>query len=170
MKDWKAWRQQKLEQGLCTHCGTNPIAFDRSPSRCEVCLDSRAKRARELREQRRLENLCPYCSQPKLENRITCGKCPTFKRNNSKRPKKIPSIVWKLKFIEAYGGKCACCGETEIMFLTADHINRDGNKDRIRDKYRRYVQNPRTDIRILCFNCNCGRELNNGICPHDKLK
>lgn len=32
-----------------------------------------------------------------------------------------------------YGGdppKCACCGEDNIGFLTLDHINNDGNKDR----------------------------------------
>lgn len=25
---------------------------------------------------------------------------------------------------------------------------------------------PKGNFRLLCFNCNCGRELNGGICPH----
>lgn len=38
----------------------------------------------------------------------------------------------KLAFIDAYGGKCACCGEAEVAFLTEEHKNRDGKKHRTR--------------------------------------
>jgi hypothetical protein len=72
----------------------------------------------------------------------------------------------------AYGGyKCVCCGEKETKFLTLDHINEDGYKDRrwgmgfytwlIRNNFPPIVQ-------ILCFNCNCGKSLNGGMCPHLK--
>lgn len=30
------------------------------------------------------------------------------------------------KCFDQYGAICACCGETEILFLTFDHINNDG--------------------------------------------
>src|ERR1019366_4483037 len=33
-------------------------------------------------------------------------------------------------FIAAYGGKCACCGETERIFLTIDHIGGGGAEHR----------------------------------------
>ena len=32
--------------------------------------------------------------------------------------------------INAYGGRCACCGETHIDMLTIDHVNNDGNVHR----------------------------------------
>lgn len=74
----------------------------------------------------------------------------------------------------AYGGyKCACCGETEPKFLTLDHIFNDGSH------HRKAIRNRGSGIfkwlkdhgypagfQILCMNCNHGKALNNGICPH----
>lgn len=75
--------------------------------------------------------------------------------------------------IAAYGGKCQCCGETEINFLTVDHINGCTKDQRRQEAYhgdgmwghlRR--NNYPTGYQILCYNCNLGRALNGGICPH----
>ena len=73
----------------------------------------------------------------------------------------------------AYGGaRCACCGETELGFLTLDHVNNDGAPHRreiggsanLLVWLRRKGYPP--GFQILCFNCNLGRALNGGICPH----
>jgi hypothetical protein len=76
--------------------------------------------------------------------------------------------------LNAYGNRCACCGELEPRFLTIDHINNDGPKHRkslgigagakfykwvVRNKFPSFLQ-------LLCWNCNQGRRLNHGICPH----
>lgn len=65
---------------------------------------------------------------------------------------------------------CNCCGEKELKFLTIDHINNDGaqhrklNKNNI-DNF--IIQNHfPEDFQILCYNCNCGKSINNGVCPH----
>lgn len=80
----------------------------------------------------------------------------------------------RLEMIQAYGGKCVCCGESHPRFLTIDHINGGGTKHR-RDigwsgssvaKYLRRMGWPQDGYQLLCFNCNCGRAFNNGICPH----
>ena len=34
------------------------------------------------------------------------------------------------KVLIAYGGKCLCCGETDLHFLTFDHKNGGGTKER----------------------------------------
>ena len=74
------------------------------------------------------------------------------------------------ELMEVYGNTCACCGESEELFLTIDHINRDGNVER--EEYPHYSypriikEADRSKYQILCFNCNMGRERNNGICPH----
>jgi hypothetical protein len=34
------------------------------------------------------------------------------------------------EIIQHYGGACACCGETEPLFLQIDHVNNDGAADR----------------------------------------
>lgn len=73
----------------------------------------------------------------------------------------------------AYGGYvCACCGETEKMFMSLDHINNDGavhRKAGLRGKqlHAWIIRNNFPPVfQVLCFNCNCGRAVNNGICPH----
>lgn len=87
----------------------------------------------------------------------------------------------KLKLRETvfshYGNSCACCGETEPAFLTIDHILNDGKLDRGNSErgghglYRKIIREefPNT-YQILCWNCNCGKHKNNGICPHKVAK
>ena len=75
--------------------------------------------------------------------------------------------------LEAYGGKCSCCGETEPIFLAMDHVNNDGYERRkitgnsshvvYRDAMRRGFP---PDYQLLCHNCNMGKSLNAGVCPH----
>jgi hypothetical protein len=88
----------------------------------------------------------------------------------------------KLEVVQHYGGKCACCGETELLFLTMDHINNDGAKHRREMSDGKRTSSGRevgsqiyfwlrknnfpTGFQILCWNCNCGRNLNGGVCPH----
>lgn len=73
---------------------------------------------------------------------------------------------------EAYGGwKCACCGELEKLFLTLEHIGGGGGKHRKKvgagNIYRWLrTNNYPTGYEILCANCNQGRRVNNGVCPH----
>jgi len=76
--------------------------------------------------------------------------------------------------IMAYGGyECRCCGETEPVFLTIDHINNDGAEHR--KEIGQSNSNLLTWLRkhdypngfqVLCFNCNIGKSINDGICPH----
>jgi hypothetical protein len=74
---------------------------------------------------------------------------------------------------EHYGGfVCACCGETEPIFLTIDHINNDGNKHRretgkVETAYWLYLNGLPDGFRVLCYNCNIGRARNGGVCPHE---
>lgn len=86
-----------------------------------------------------------------------------------------------LEVYNAYGGaQCACCGEAELKFLTLDHINNDGNKHRkeisgkTRDSRMVYYWLKRNGFppgyQILCYNCNCGKSRNKGICPHKEEK
>ena len=77
----------------------------------------------------------------------------------------------KAEVFEHYGKNCACCGESAIPFLTIDHVNDDGNKHRaeLRGKqiYTWLVKNNFPGgFQVLCYNCNCGRYRNGGICPH----
>lgn len=76
--------------------------------------------------------------------------------------------------IDTYGGVCACCGESDLEFLTIDHINNDGNKWRRNGwsggiKFYRQLKNagyPKGELQVLCFNCNCAKAFY-GYCPHE---
>lgn len=81
----------------------------------------------------------------------------------------------KLAALNAYGGTvCGCCGETTLAFLSLDHANNDGAAHRkitgagsrlynwlLREGYPQDL-----NLRVLCFNCNLGRRVNGGTCPH----
>lgn len=83
-------------------------------------------------------------------------------------------LLIKKQVMEKYGGICNCCKEKELSFLTIDHVNNDGYQDRL-DRgtassysfYLKLKRDPiRDDLQILCFNCNLGKAVNGGICPH----
>ena len=91
--------------------------------------------------------------------------CLTCKQaRNAEKRREARRIV-----MARYGGKCVCCGETEDTFLTLDHKNHDGYKDRANHGlvwFHVIRKGFPVTFQILCFNCNCGREINGGICPH----
>ena len=113
----------------------------------------------------------------KITYRSLCWKCRTYNPNPEKykETKKRWNQNLKKEVLSYYGSKCECCNETELAFLTLDHIDGGGTEERKRKKrfgsnfYRLVKQNnyPK-NLRVLCFNCNCGRQTNNGICPHQK--
>ena len=81
----------------------------------------------------------------------------------------------KLSCIDHYSNgsmQCACCGENHMDFLTMDHVNGGGMKHRREVAagkyiYRWIVKNNFPNLfQVLCFNCNCGRSVNHGVCPH----
>ena len=82
----------------------------------------------------------------------------------------------KLLIIEHYGGKCVCCGEEHIEFLTIDHINNNGaaHKKELGGSsalYHWLKRNnyPKDDFQLLCMNCNFSKG-KYGYCPHSISK
>lgn len=131
------------------------------------------------------EGLCVSCGKyPFKKDRKSCESCLEKERlarksqpSNNKENTKRRNMRRKVDAINKLGGVCACCGESEIWFLTIDHINNDGAKER-KDKfggqnkiagqyYKVLLGNEnRNDLQVLCANCNFGKYANGGICPH----
>ncbi len=71
-----------------------------------------------------------------------------------------------------YGGyRCRCCGETEPKFLTLDHVKNDGSAHRKiigRSGLLAWLKDHDypEGFQVLCMNCNHGKALNGGVCPH----
>jgi hypothetical protein len=70
-----------------------------------------------------------------------------------------------------YGGKCKCCGESEVKFLCIDHIDGGGNKHRAEvgggSTFYGWVikHNFPSGFQVLCHNCNFASGAY-GVCPH----
>jgi hypothetical protein len=81
----------------------------------------------------------------------------------------------KILVLEHYGGKCACCGETKIEFLTLNHTDNDGRKHREEvgagsQIYGWLVRNNfplEPKLQVLCWNCQEAKT-HYGYCPHKK--
>lgn len=79
----------------------------------------------------------------------------------------------------AYGNKCQCCGESDVRFLTLDHIDgrvntgKSSTGKRITGKKSmaeaKRLGFPKDKFQILCFNCNCAKGIY-GTCPHQLQK
>jgi hypothetical protein len=81
--------------------------------------------------------------------------------------------VTKVEMVEAYGGKCACCGETEMVFLSLDHVDGGGSAHRKSlggNGGRKILQEAKAAgwpgaYRVLCMNCQFGTRYGRA-CPH----
>lgn len=130
-----------------------------------------------------MKKLCVKCGQAKVgRGGSRCLKCTreyhlSWRSRNRERDK-ANKLAWrrrnKIKALTHYSGgkpKCNCCGEQEVLFLTFDHINNDGAHHRKAMKsvlaatWLRLNNYP-AGFQVLCFNCNCGKSINKGVCPH----
>ena len=117
---------------------------------------------------RRSAGLCTKCTKNKaLHGRPVCMVCAEYYRKVSARSYEKA----KNNCLDAYGHKCACCGEKTRKFLTFDHMFNNGAEHRrtVDSKSMPYwlVNNKFPDgFQVLCYNCNLGRDKNGGICPH----
>ena len=128
----------------------------------------------ELSERRAIINARQNASRLNRRGQMSQEELAEYKkkinRDNQKRRDEIRDRVYR-----AYGGyRCSCCGETERMFLSIDHINNDGAKHRRDNRlnsseqmYRWIARNGFPDgFQILCMNCQWGKRNNSGVCPH----
>ena len=93
----------------------------------------------------------------------------------SARTKRAQAIC-RDEVFAAYGGyKCACCGESERLFLSIDHIDNNGAEERKSGLYSgsgysfyRWLRKSGfpTGYQVLCMNCQVGKHKNGGVCPH----
>lgn len=125
---------------------------------------------------------CCRCKGPR--ERPTSGYCRACNTQNLRErrlrlPDESPAIQRRYNaklraaVLAAYGGECACCGETTEQFLSIDHIRNDGAEHRrtvghggLRTYlYLRKQGYPQDAYQLLCHNCNLAKGFY-GSCPH----
>ena len=126
---------------------------------------------------------CLDCGSPCARPAARCLMCYRLYQLTTKRTRadRIAYIrAWQRKVKDetfaAYGGyRCACCDETDPVFLVIDHINGGGNQERrsIGPKGTRggageywwlRKQGFPAGYQVLCHNCNFAKT--RGECPH----
>lgn len=119
----------------------------------------------------RVHSLCKKCHIQYTKNWHKKNK-DKVRIYDRKQSDKVRIIV--LKHYSNNKLKCICCGEKMIEFLSIDHINGGGNKERKSLKsyggkvyYMWLIKNgfPK-GLQVLCYNCNLSKYHCGGICPH----
>jgi len=160
----KAARSKAKAANLCVNCRTRSLV---SKALCKICLEKSAVRNQKTAVANAENRRCGDCKGPRDSNRQLCANCAKIRRKQSKARCRI----LRAQVLNAFGRVCNCCGEPEERFLTLDHVNNDGFKERDKrstDKIyqRSLLPEYQGEYQILCWNCNMGKAHNNGICPH----
>lgn len=183
----RKWREKKKGSNLCPQCGRNQSIGGK---RCNECSE-KVKLDNKTRYDNRIKNgLCTQCGDKAEENKRRCIECRNknnnwYKNSNYKKRQRLldkqKRKERKKKVIEYYGGKCTCCGESELIFLCLDHINGGGNEHRRKinrqnnrcgsssTQFYKWVEknNYPPILQVLCYNCNAAKEISDdGTCPH----
>jgi hypothetical protein len=111
-------------------------------------------------------NAKKYSQKPNVKARSRLYK----QTQEFKDKERIATIEKRKRVFNHYGNKCACCGESNILFLSIDHINGGGTKHRQEigrtPIYRWLIKNNFPEgYQTLCMNCNCAKAWW-GKCPH----
>lgn len=166
---------EKKKKGICHLCGSRAI-YGRAY--CGRCGKERAKNARIGRLGRTRQ--CIGCGKEivRFRRRTLCDDCAKSTGERYRDNQREWRQKLKREVFEAYGGAiCICCGEREFSFLSVDHIENNGADHRreLNPKYgtggaRFYGWLKRSrfpkGFQVLCMNCQWGKKLNAGICPH----
>jgi hypothetical protein len=136
---------------------------------CIRCHEIKRKADKQHKKDAIALGLCANCRVVPKEKGILCNKCYDLMKETYKRTR----LKTKKLVIDHYGGKCACCGETELSFLTLDHIDGGGRQHRIRlgggkDFYQAMKRLGFPDgLQVLCANCHLSKTVL-GQCIHRK--
>lgn len=159
---------KKCDRTLDPSCfSSHPNTRDKLYSSCKECVSeyNRTRHADPERKAKAIARSKGWAAANREKRRAI------VKRHDAKSR---PSV--KLAAFNAYGGPvCACCGEQTIEFLTIDHVNNDGAEHRKKVsgggifKWLRAKKYP-PGFQVLCRNCNWGKHVNGGVCPHQTKK
>lgn len=195
----KARRQAEHKtSGACSKCGAEPALPGRRWG-ATCTMNNRAWRTARF-ARRKAAGCCGQCGQPVEDNRhVICARCrarhqrweaqqdaaywrKVRARERERRQRQRDRLraqarerrrQLKLEVLQAYGGRCVCCGETQPEFLTLDHIHGDGKAHRERMGMRsgtRFYALVKAEgfpdyLQLLCYNCNIAKGTGDR-CPH----
>lgn len=167
--------KRPVETRRCKHCGQTKLLLDFHVYNAET--GARRYECKACHRARMNANYLKHRGKYLERARANYAANPAAvwtpeKRQRANERARVVNAELKKFVIDHYGARCFCCGETEPKFLTIDHVNNDGAEKREihgvgLSLYKWIVKhNFPADFQILCYNCNCGRYHNGGVCPH----
>ena len=106
---------------------------------------------------------------PDIDRNSLCSKWK--KKVDRKKINRRAQQKRRRAYLDHYGTKRECCGETITEFLNIDHLSRGGTAERKRlgggdnANRKRMKQGFPSGFQVLCYNCNCSLG-HYGYCPH----
>lgn len=187
-QEWYRKNRERIRAIRASNRAMLRSLIPQKPPRKLLTADLREYQRKAAEEMKRA-GICIRCRTRAVKpGRVQCKRClkEEYARVRANHLKRINELGYKAalnerrkrdhardrrRCMEAYGGLiCACCGEREFAFLTIDHVNGGGSEEAKKSRTPIYVRLRRAGYppgyQILCYNCNCGRHRNGGVCPH----
>lgn len=157
------------EAGLCVRCGAERWE---GKTRCEVCHKQHLAYQEKAKTKAISNGKCRYCLvSPVEQDKSMCGSC--LEKHGAKSKQTYQKH--RSACLEAYDGRCRCCGNGNPKYLQLDHIDDDGAE------HRRLIFNGRggsmwtwayrngfpDTLQLLCANCHQGKTVYGGCDEHD---
>ena len=167
----------EIKNKNCLECGVKYTPTSGQQKYCSKCGVIHEKEREKEKSKKWREKHPNYDKEQYLKNKdnpkFQEKRKEWYEKNKDKIGKKHRKYREEIRkqFFEIYGKICFCCGEKNQKFLTLEHINNDGNKER--KKYggmciylKAIKEKDKTKYTTSCWNCNEGKRINKGICPH----
>lgn len=183
-----------METRVCKNCGIDkPIhLFGKSKSagngrlyyrhECSQCGYRRGADWREANKERLRE--ISDAAQRRYREKCLATEPDQYRAQEAARQRAYIESVKDCVYTALGGYRCNCCGETQPMFLSIDHVNNDGYKMRktgaqksgagiyshIWQQFKKTGTWPKSEFQVLCMNCQHGKARNGGVCPHNHIE
>jgi hypothetical protein len=143
---------------------------------CHKCAYKDPQYKSKKRKTKKASGCCKRCEKPILTPEFG-SVCSEYCRQQVCKASIRTMRRLKIAALKAYGPLCCSCPNCperhnpKLAFLTLDHVNGGGNKHKTElkvNKLYRWLKNQGypPGYQVLCFNCNSGRSINSGVCPH----
>lgn len=157
------------------HVYNEPQAYFLNEKRCSRCKETKPLNSfyKNRTHSSRHASKCKDCSNKDCKTWYEANKSEVnqkIRKNGFKYRAHMKSTI-----IQVYSNgtnTCACCGESNMEFLTIDHINGNGRAHRksVGNVYQWLCRNNfPAGFRVLCMNCNFAYGKYR-YCPHDRNK
>jgi hypothetical protein len=161
---------------ICNECLVEKSLDEFSPhkngklgttAKCKQCRQNLYRESDNVRRQGKYQENVKY-------RKIVLAAGKRYREKNKDLINEKTRIRYKKRketLIKKYGGKCECCLETRIEFLSIDHINGGGTKERKEISstgvfIKLLKASERLEgYRLLCHNCNMAMAYYD-VCPH----